>query len=108
MAKPPIEASFEFPRFFDVKFTKEVPKELQGTFRDLVRALEKMHRELVRVMNLNRTAITFISQNAQPTPLAGEVWLWEDADATSGNPTHYLVANDGVSVVTFASAELVP
>jgi hypothetical protein len=68
--------------------------------------MERIHKETAEVVNFNE--VTFVSQAAQPTVTAKRVVIWKDSDATSGNSTHYIVANDGTTTVTFASVELVP
>lgn len=80
------------------------PKVFRG-IQNLVRVLQKMHKEIVKVVNNN--AVTFVSQNDQPSPGSGQMILWKDADATAGQPTHYIVYNDGTDTVTFASEETV-
>ena len=73
---------------------------------ELARAFETLRTVVREAVNFNR--VQYVSQNAQPTPDAGAFMVWKDADATSSNPTHYLVYNDGGTVVTFASEEVVP
>lgn len=80
----------------------------QRTFsgiQKLTRVINNMRKEIVKVVNHN--AVEFVSQNDQPTPSSGQMMVWEDADATAGNPTHYIVYNDGTNTVTFASEETV-
>ena len=56
---------------------------------------------------INTNAITFVSQNGQPSPVEGEFIIWHDTDATAGNPKAYIVTQQGGAVYTFASEELV-
>jgi len=73
----------------------------------LVRAIEDFRNKVVEAVNYNNVVV--YSQDAQPTGLlSGQVALWKDTDATSGQPTHYLMASDGTDIVTFASEETVP
>ena len=108
MAVRPKTISYDFPKFVDTIVSTIKDNALKSVFRNLTRELEKFHTEVTKVVNVNKTAITFVSQNDAPSPGEGEIYLWKDADATSGNPTHYLIANDGTSTVTFASEETVP
>ena len=101
-----MQLSFDFPSFFLA--SSSIDDKLRPVIQALVRDIEQLQHDVVDAVNSNETYVKFVSQNAQPTVPKGELWLWEDADATSGNPTHYLVANDGTSTVTFASQELVP
>ncbi len=74
--------------------------------RNLVDVLEGLRLHIVDVVNFN--SIDYISQAAKPTPSVGAMTIWKDSDATTGNPTHFIVYNDAGTVVTFASVELVP
>ena len=76
--------------------------------KELLIELVRLQALLYGAINTNETYIKYISQNSQPTVPAGEIWLWKDADATTGQPTHYLVANSGATTVTFKSDQLVP
>lgn len=82
-----------------------VPDNMKTGVRDLAFELESKYVALAR--SVNKNSISFVSQNDAPTPAAGKMMVWKDADATAGQPTHYLVYNDGTSVVTFASQETV-
>jgi len=95
--------SDSFPRF--LSSLTNVSEALRPLIQILVRDLEKYQRTVAEAVNGNETYIKSVSQNAQPTVPAGEIWLWHDADAAAGQPTHYLVANDGTNTVTFASQE---
>ena len=77
--------------------------------RKLINILEDLRRTIVEVVNFN--SVTYYSQNGAPTTtqvLAGQMAVWKDADAGSSTPTHYLVYNDGGTILTFASEETVP
>lgn len=73
---------------------------------ELARIVEQLRREVVSVINAN-VPIEY-DQNGQPTPEVGHLAVWKDADAASGQSTHYLVYNMDGTVVTFASVEVVP
>lgn len=81
-------------------------QEAKVLLESLFEQLRRLRRDIVEVVNFN--AVTVVSQDGQPSPSSGEMTLWKDTDATSGQPTHYLVMNDGSSTVTFASEETVP
>jgi len=72
---------------------------LKGLLKILRSAISDIHN----VVNLN--SIDYVAQDAKPTPRTGQLLVWKDTDAGAGNPTHYLVYNDGTGVVTFASEE---
>ena len=93
---------YSFPSFLLKR--EQYPDE--QTFRGIEafgRGVQKMYKQIVSVVNHNR--IEFVSQDAKPTPEKGRIYLWEDTDATAGNPTHYIVANFEGTVITFASEE---
>jgi hypothetical protein len=47
-----------------------------------------------------------VSQSGQPSVPANQLKLWQDTDAGTGDPTHYLIATDeNGNTVTFASEE---
>ena len=83
------------------------PKRLLDYFKKLVRYLNEAYETLARAINYNADhhMPQIIEQDAQPTPEKGELVLWKDTDAAAGSPTYYLVANNGGTVVTFASEE---
>lgn len=72
----------------------------------LLRVIESLRNAIVDVVNFN--SVEVFDQNGQPTVTSGRIALWKDADATSGNSTHYIVANVAGTTVTFASEETVP
>ncbi|TXH53949.1 MAG: hypothetical protein E6Q97_11920 [Desulfurellales bacterium] len=82
------------------------PDDLRPILLQLLRLLEEMQTTNARVVNFNE--LTYVSQNAQPTPDEGKTMIWKDADATSGNPKAYIVTTQGGATYTFASEELVP
>jgi len=84
------------------------PPLTERNFEGLLRELFRLRVLISNAINTNETFITYVSQNNQPTVPAGEIWLWKDADATTGQPTHYLVANSGAATVTFKSDQVVP
>lgn len=76
---------------------------------NLRRIIERLRNVLVEAINIH--AIDEFDQNGVPTTtqlIAGRTAVWKDADATSTNPTHYLVHNMGGTIITFASEEVVP
>lgn len=77
-------------------------EELLGIWRQLERVLTDVRKDLSLVDH------QYVSQNSQPTPEEGELLIWKDADATSGNPQAYIVTKQSGTVYTFASEELVP
>ena len=79
---------------------------MSTVLRSLTRSISSSHNRLVEVVNFN--AITEYDQNSQPTIAEGKLAIWKDADATTGNPTHYLMYNQDGTTVTFASEETVP
>lgn len=82
-------------------------EETRRVFQALIQQLEILRGNLVDVVNFQE--IEFVSQPSRPTPANGRVVAWEDSDATTGQPTHYLVYTDPNSVtVTFRSVETVP
>lgn len=98
------KSSYQIP---SVDFREdEIERNPSGFVRRLLDVLENLRLSLVNTINFN--AVTEVSQNDQPTPEVGAMMIWEDADATSTNPTHYLVYNMGGTVVTFASVQVVP
>lgn len=80
-----------------------VPRGTVVGTRDVANAVERLHREMAEAVNANDVTLT--SSATQPTPVSGQLLVWEDTGATPGQSTHYLVYNDGTSVVTFASVE---
>ena len=75
----------------------------------LVNLLTSLRDYIASVVDYN--AVLYLSQNGTPSTSAvldGQMLVWKDADATMGNPTHFLVYNDGGTIVTFASVETVP
>lgn len=95
--------SFQFPPIDLHSLNIEDP---EAFVRRLSDTLEELRRYVAEVVNFN--SADFVSQNAQPTVESGEMKIWKDTDATSGQPTHYIVYNDGTDTVTFASEEVVP
>lgn len=78
-------------------------------FQSFMLGITDALRKVSAAVNKNREDFdaypTFVSQNDQPTPDAGQLLVWKDADAGPGSPTHYIVYHDGADVVTFASEE---
>lgn len=78
--------------------------------RKLVTWLMDTYEAIARTVNYNESHVVMpsVKQTAKPTPNPGEIVLWNDTDAPSGSSTHYLVVNDGGTVITFASVEKAP
>ncbi len=75
----------------------------------LRRIIERVRNVLTEAINFN--SVQEFDQNGTPTTtqlVAGRMAIWKDADASSTNPTHFLVYNMGGTIVTFASVEVVP
>lgn len=79
--------------------------EQEDIIQSLIEDIRQLQKDIVEAVNHN--SIKFVSQNGQPTVESGRMYVWEDADATSGQPTHYIVVNTGTDTVTFASEETV-
>jgi hypothetical protein len=83
------------------------PQRLWDYFKKLIRYLTESYEDLANAINYNadhhkpRT----VAQDNKPTPEKNEILLWQDTDASSGNPTHYIVWNHDGTVLTFASEE---
>lgn len=97
---------YNFPTFYRHEAGLDVAA--KRAFQVFARSIEKMYNVIVEAVNSKQNKFTYVSQNDQPTPDDGEIILWEDVDATSSNPTHYLVVRSGATTVTFASVETVP
>ena len=82
-----------------------LPKDIQHIISNIVKSISDIDNDHLDAINFN--AIKYISQNGPPTPSDGELYLWKDADAGAGTPTHYIVYNDGGTVRTFRSVEVV-
>lgn len=92
---------FSFPSFY--LRSVDLPKEVYDAVNNLIASLRTLHVDIVKAFNFN--AVEFISQNSQPIPEEGRMILWHDADATAGNPTHYIVVKMNGTVRTFRSVE---
>lgn len=97
-----MDLSQQHPRFI-ARPPPRTFEEVGQQLRDLLLLLDTFQQLVARVVNYNE--VTYVSQNDPPTPLDGRLMVWKDADAGVGNPTHYLVYNDGGTVVTFGSEE---
>lgn len=92
----------------DVKSGK--PRRLWDYFKKLISYLTDSYEDIANAINYNDDHHTprIFAQANQPTPNKGEIVLWQDTDAASGSPTHYIVWNHDGTVVTFASQETAP
>jgi len=84
----------------------DLEEKVYEAIRVIVEGLKKLHTDVVIAHNFN--TIEFVSANNQPTPEEGRIILWHDADAASGQPTHYLVVKMNGTTRTFRSVEQVP
>ena len=77
---------------------------LYDAIQNLVTQLRRMQGNIASVVSFNAakesTGIT------QPSPNEGELYIWNDTGATTGQPTHYLVYNMLGTTITFASEEV--
>jgi len=83
------------------------PKRLLDYVKKLIRYLNESYEALAQAVNYNAEHHTprQVAQDSRPTPEDGELIVWQDTDAGSGSPTHYLVVNHGGTIVTFAAEE---
>jgi hypothetical protein len=85
----------------------EIGKAIYTSFVNIAEAIKAFRRTVVEVVNFN--SISFVSQDAEPTVAAGKAILWEDSDATSGQPSHYIVFTDTTGTqVRFPSEQTIP
>ena len=82
------------------KLTKN--NEVIGYFKNLVLALRRMYSDIARTVDQNENP-QYIAQDTQPTPKAGQLLVWKDTNADTGNSIWYLVYNDNGNVATFGS-----
>lgn len=78
---------------------------LKESLRSLLLVVRGLKADYTEAINYN--AVTEVTQATRPTPETGRMLVWNDSDATAGQPTHYLVYNFAGTVVTFASEETV-
>lgn len=78
---------------------------VKTALRQLVENLKEFQRFLSLAINFNE--ITYISQNAAPTPEEGQIIVWKDADATAGQPKSYFITKQGGVTYTYRSVEVV-
>lgn len=72
----------------------------------LITQLRHMQGNIASIVSFNQVKES--SGASQPTPQDGEMYIWEDTGATTGQSTHYLVYNLDGTTVTFASVEVAP
>lgn len=96
----------KFP-YQEDKITSRDHQDLADYLKNLIVKLQNLYSEVADVVNQNRFP-DYISQDAQPTPDEGQLMVWKDSDATTGNPTHFLVFNDGGTIRTWGSDQVVP
>lgn len=84
------KASFTYPSTGLSKRRIE-DSEVGNAVQEVMSIIENIRIHLADIINFN--SISYISQNAQPTTLTdGQMMVWKDADATTGNPTHYILS----------------
>lgn len=83
----------------------EVEHRAADAFLSVLRIVDQVQIALSRAINFNE--ITYVSQNARPTPAEGATMVWKDADAGAGQPKAYIVTTQGGVTYTFASVETV-
>jgi len=88
------------------KVLSEDHKQLGEYLKLMVRIHREMYEEISTTANLNEKP-EYVAQDDQPTPEKGKLIIWKDTDAGAGNPTHYLVYNDGGTVRTWGSDQVV-
>tara|TARA_Y100000310_G_scaffold106935_3_gene105378 strand:+ start:382 stop:690 length:309 start_codon:yes stop_codon:yes gene_type:complete len=96
-------------KFPQIHLTTQETEDPALLVKSLLNILASLRNYIASVVDFN--AFLYFDQNGTPTTTqveAGQAAVWKDADAASGNSTHYLVYNDGGTVVTFASVETVP
>lgn len=83
---------------------------LRKYIKMLIVSLQKMYSDLANAINYNEnfSKPRYYSQPSMPIPSEGELLVWKDSDASSGYSSHYLVYNDGGTIITFASEQKVP
>ena len=101
---PDNPASHDSREFSFLEAMKEVLESIVG-HRPNVPKKDRMvtHGELENLRYKPRG----VAQADKPTPDEGEVLLWKDTGAGSGDPTHYIVWRFRGEVITFASEETV-
>lgn len=104
-----VEPTNNPPWFRDALMSRD-PRELTDYVRKLITWLIRTYESIARAVNHNEVHITptAVQQTTRPTPGVGELVVWKNTAATTGQSTHYLVVNEGGTVVTFASVEKVP
>ena len=90
----------------NVPFREAKDPAIQGAVRFVLSIIEQMRARISDVVNTN--TITFVADNSQPTVPDGQAVLWRDADAASGQPSHYLIFQDGATTIKWAGDHLVP
>ncbi|MAH50916.1 hypothetical protein CMI37_34185 [Candidatus Pacearchaeota archaeon] len=84
-------------------------RDVMAALNEFARNVERLRNRIAEVVSFNR--VLYYSQNGEPSTTDvedGQIAVWKDADAASTNPTHYIVYNDGGTIVTWASDNLVP
>ena len=79
---------------------------IYAAIQNLVTQLRRLQGNVASIVTFNEVKES--TGTSIPTVRSGEMYIWNDTSATSGQPTHYLVYNLGGTTVTFASVEVVP
>lgn len=90
----------------DLDLRKSSPGDPGVSLRRVLDFLGTLRGHIAEVVNFN--SISYVSQNGEPTLEAGEMMLWKDADAGSGDSTYFLLYNDAGTVIRFSSDEVAP
>lgn len=83
----------------------KIDKDIRTALINILRIIDDLQVINGRAINFNE--ISYISQNAPPTPEEGQIIFWRDSDATGGNPKAYLITMQGGDIFTFRSVEVV-
>jgi hypothetical protein len=79
------------------------PERLLEYIRKLVVALQDSYVQIANAVNLYPE---YLEQATQPTPAEGQLMVWKNTGATTGQATHKVVYNDGGTILTFNSEEV--
>ncbi len=77
---------------------------LYDALQNIVIQLRRMQGNIASIVTFNE--VKEFTGDAITTVESGQMYIWNDSDAASGQPTHYLVYNLGGTTVRFASVEV--
>jgi hypothetical protein len=86
------------------KIKSRDPEQRYYYFKTLIKKLNDIYSKIANAVNQNEK-LRYISQNSKPTPNKGELLVWKDTDAGTGQSTHYLLYNDSGTVISWDSVE---